>query len=305
MRTTTCPRFSTVRARTPSQRTASVRATSSQRCARWSIPRTQKTSNKSTHFKTSSKSSQKDIGKFEVPNWDHASQKKVRDALLVLNTTISDFKNGFGARGKVDPIMHLIGTASGWGGNPDKDATYAMVTPAKNDGTTVYKLNVKNVPVDGFWSVSVYNEGGYFEKNPQNAYSLNSITAQKEADGSIAIQFGGCDGKIPNCLPIMKGWNAATRMYRPRPEILSRKWKFPEAAARELREKVMQLNNAVKLASLALALSICLANAQTSEVARYPIVNYTDASPHKSTFARVNGVNLNYLDWAAMDRPLF
>ena len=172
--------------------------------------------------------SQKDIGKFEVPNWDHASQKKVRDALLVLNTTISDFNNGFGARGKVDPIMHLIGTASGWGGNPDKDATYAMVTPAKNDGTTVYKLNVKNVPVDGFWSVSVYNEGGYFEKNPQNAYSLNSITAQKEADGSIAIQFGGCDGKIPNCLPIMKGWNAAIRMYRPRPEILSRKWKFPE-----------------------------------------------------------------------------
>jgi len=100
--------------------------------------------------------SQKSTGKFEVPNWDQASQKKVRDALLVLNTTISDFKNGFGARGKVDPIMHLIGTASGWGGNPDKDATYVMVTPAKNDSTTVYKLNVKNVPVDGFWSVSVW-----------------------------------------------------------------------------------------------------------------------------------------------------
>ena len=30
----------------------------------------------------------------------------------------------FGARGKVDPIISsLIGTASGWGGNPDKDAT--------------------------------------------------------------------------------------------------------------------------------------------------------------------------------------
>ncbi|MBY5458974.1 DUF1254 domain-containing protein [Rhizobium leguminosarum] len=174
------------------------------------------------------KASQKDVGKFEVPNWDHASQKKVRDALLILNTTISDFNNGFGVKGEVDPIMHLIGTASGWGGNPDKDATYAMVTPAKNDGTTVYKLNVKDVPVDGFWSVSVYNEDGYFVKNPQNAYSLNNITAKKEADGSIAIQFGGCDGKIPNCIPIMKGWNAAIRMYRPRPEILSREWKFPE-----------------------------------------------------------------------------
>lgn len=174
------------------------------------------------------KSSQKDIGKFEVPNWDQASQKKVRDALLVLNTTISDFKNGFGVRGKVDPIMHLIGTASGWGGNPDKDATYAMVTPAKNDGTTIYKLNVKNVPVDAFWSVSVYNAEGFFEKNSYNAYSVNNITARKDADGSVAIQFGGCDGKIPNCIPIVKGWNAAVRMYRPRPEILSGKWKFPE-----------------------------------------------------------------------------
>ena len=72
------------------------------------------------------KASQKGTGTFEVPNWDQASQKKVRDALLVLSTTIGGFKNAFGARGKVDPIMHLIGTASGWGGNPDKDAAYAQ-----------------------------------------------------------------------------------------------------------------------------------------------------------------------------------
>ena len=65
----------------------------------------------------------------------------------------------------------------------------------------------------------------------------------------------------------------------------------------------MQLRNAVKLASLALALSVSLANAQTREVARYPSVNYTDASPHKSAFAQVNGVNLNYLDWGG-DGPV-
>jgi len=105
----------------------------------------------------------------------------VRDAILVLNTSISEFKNGFGVKGEVDPIMHLIGTASGWGGNPDKDATYALVTPTKNDGTTVYKQNVV--------------------KNPQNAYSLYTITAKNEADGSVAIQFGGCNGEIPNCIP--------------------------------------------------------------------------------------------------------
>ena len=174
------------------------------------------------------KVSQKSVGTFEAPNWDQASQKKVRDALLVLATTLPDFKKAFGTKAQVDPVRHLIGTAAAWGGNPDKDATYLNITPAKNDGSTVYKLNVGKVPVDAFWSVSVYNADGYFEKNPYDAYSLNSITAKKNADGSIAIQFGGCDGKIPNCIPIVKGWNYTVRLYRPRPEILNGTWKFPE-----------------------------------------------------------------------------
>ena len=172
---------------------------------------------------------QKAAGTFEAPNWDPASQKTVRDALLVLASTISGFKNAFGPKGQVDPVKHLIGTAAGWGGNPDKDATYLSTTPPKNDGTTIYKLDVKNVPVDAFWSVSVYNAEGYFEKNPYDAYSINSITGKKALDGSIAIQFGGCDGKIPNCVPVVKGWNYTVRLYRPRTEILNGKWKFPEA----------------------------------------------------------------------------
>jgi hypothetical protein len=88
---------------------------------------------------------------------------------------------------------------------------------------------VKDVPVDGFWSVIVYNAQGFMEPNPYNAYSLNNITAQKGADGSVVVQFGGCDGKIPNCLPIMNGWNYLVRLYRPRAEILDGTWKFPEA----------------------------------------------------------------------------
>jgi hypothetical protein len=171
---------------------------------------------------------QKATGKFEVPDWDQAGQKRVRDALLVLGSTIPDFKRAFGAREQVDPVRHLIGTAAAWGGNPDEDATYLNVTPARNDGTTVYKLSVKDVPVDAFWSVSVYNAEGYYEKNPYDAYSLNNLTAGKSSGGAIDIQFGGCDGKIPNCLPITKGWNYTVRLYRPRAEILDGKWKFPE-----------------------------------------------------------------------------
>jgi hypothetical protein len=168
---------------------------------------------------------------FEAPNWDRAGQKKVRDALLVLNTTLTDTRRMFGSKDQVDPVRHLIGTAMGWGGNPEKDALYLPITLAKNDGATVHKLVAKDVPVDGFWSITVYNADGYLQINPYNAYSLNNITAKKEADGSVSVQFGGCDGKMPNCLPIMSGWNYLVRLYRPRDEILNGTWKFPQAEA--------------------------------------------------------------------------
>ncbi len=124
---------------------------------------------------------------------------------------------------------HLIYAASGWGGNHPKDATYISVTPLKNDGKTVYRLTVKDVPVDGFWSISLYDAKGYFEKNAYDAYTVNNLTAKLNQDGAAVIQFGGCDGKIPNCLPTMPGWNYAVRLYLPRAEILNGSWKFPEA----------------------------------------------------------------------------
>ena len=172
---------------------------------------------------------QDNTGRFEVPNWDQAGLKKVRDALLVLGATLPDTKHMFGTRTEVDPVRHLIGTAMAWGGNPEKDALYLNVTPAKNDGMTAYRLNVKDVPVDGFWSVSVYNAQGYFEPNKYDAYTLNNMTAKKNADGSVAVQFGGCDGKVDNCLPVAPGWNYLVRLYRPRAEILNGTWSFPEA----------------------------------------------------------------------------
>jgi hypothetical protein len=159
------------------------------------------------------------------------SRKKVRDALLVLNETLSDSRRMFGAPGEVDPVRHLIGTAMGFGGNPDKDALYLPITPEKNDGKTVHRLTVKDVPVDAFWSISVYNAQGYFQKNDLDAYSLNSITAKKGSNGSITVQFGGCGKSTPNCLPIVQGWNYLVRLYRPRTEILNGKWTFPVAWA--------------------------------------------------------------------------
>lgn len=173
---------------------------------------------------------QSNTGEFKPLVWDTISQKKVRDALVVLGSTLPDSRHMFGRKAEVDPVRHLIGSAMAWGGNPDKDAMYLNVTPRENDGKTAYRLTVKDVPVDGFWSVSVYNAKGYFEANQQNAYTLNNLTARKGDDGSISIQFGG-DSNQPNYLPIAPGWNYMIRLYRPRKELLDNSYKFPEAQA--------------------------------------------------------------------------
>jgi hypothetical protein len=174
--------------------------------------------------------SQKDTGKLDLPAWDAASLKKVRDALLVLASTMPDLTQTFGTKATVSPIRHLVGTASAWGGLPEQETVYLNVSPAKNDGKTVYRFSVKDVPVDAFWSVSVYNAAGYFEKNPEGAYTINNVTARRGSDGAVTVQFGGCDGgKTVNCLPTLPGWNYLVRLYQPRPEASSGAWKFPEA----------------------------------------------------------------------------
>lgn len=173
---------------------------------------------------------QKAAGTFEVTDWDPGSLKKVRDALLALTDANGGIESSrmFGRKSEVDPVQHLLGTAAGWGGNPPTAALYAGAVPKQNDGKTVYRLTVKDVPVDGFWSVSVYNKDGYFQKNARNAYTVNNVTAKPNADGSVTIQFGG-DERAPNCIPIVPGWNYVVRMYRPRKEIRDGSWKFPEA----------------------------------------------------------------------------
>jgi hypothetical protein len=70
-------------------------------------------------------------GKFEVPKWDQASQKMVRDALLMLASTLPDTKGMFGPKDKVDPVRRLIGSASAWGGTPSRMRSTLTSTQAR------------------------------------------------------------------------------------------------------------------------------------------------------------------------------
>ena len=75
----------------------------------------------------------------------------------------------------------------------------------------------------------------FFVANSLNAYSLNTITAKPADGGSFAVQFGDCDGKIPNCLPTSPEWTiwfaSIACGYRPRPEFLTCAWTYPQALA--------------------------------------------------------------------------
>ena len=167
-------------------------------------------------------------GVFETPNWDAPGQVDVRTGLRVLSETLHDSKRMFGPRGKVDPVRFLIGAATAWGGLPEADLLILDRTPPANDGQTVHRVEVRDIPVDGFWSVSVTNNRGFLVANPQGAYTLTSATAKPGPDGAAVIQFGGCDGTVVNCLPTPPDWVLTVRLYRPHPEVLSGSWSFPE-----------------------------------------------------------------------------
>ena len=160
------------------------------------------------------------------PDYDEDSLAETRDLLLALARGVSDTHGMFGAPGEVDPVRHLLGTAFGWGGLPESEAFY--VTQAETMAVGDYTLTVGEVPVDAFWSITVYNRDGFLDENPYGAYSLNSVTARRGADGTVTVRLAPEPADdAPNYLHVMDGWNYAVRLYRPRPEILSGAWRFP------------------------------------------------------------------------------
>ena len=165
---------------------------------------------------------------FEMPDYDTTSLDETRDALLALARNLTGFDHMFGTKEQVDPVRHLIGTAAGWGGLPSYEASYIGVDPRLPVGQ--YELTVGDVPVDGFWSISVYNAAGYFEPNDRDSYTVNNITGVRNDDGSITVRFGSYPDDVPNAIPVVEGWNYLVRLYQPRPEIAAGRWSFPRLA---------------------------------------------------------------------------
>ena len=162
-----------------------------------------------------------------MPNYDMDSYKATYEPLLELSKGVGGTDKMFGKKEDVEPMRFVLGSAFGWGGLPVEEAYYLNVSPDLPVGE--YQINAKDVPVDAFWSISVYNKDGYFEENDLGVYSVNNISGTPNEDGSFTVNLGGCEDKRVNCIPLTDGWNYAVRLYKPRAEILDGSWTFPSA----------------------------------------------------------------------------
>jgi hypothetical protein len=163
---------------------------------------------------------------FTRPNYDEESHKKTHKALQILGDGLVDATHCSGKADEVKETRHMVATAFGWGGLPEYEVVYFNRVDGKALGH--YQLTVKDVPIDGFWSISIYNQDGFFEANPYQSYSINDVTAVPNADGSVTINFSTEPGSLNNFLYIMEGWSYVVRLYQPHAIALSGDWVFPE-----------------------------------------------------------------------------
>jgi len=89
-------------------------------------------------------------------------------------------------------------------------------------------------PVNGFWSLSIYNEHHFFVKNSINRFSIGTKTQDLKlnADGSLTIfvqaEAPTDQNQLANWLPAPKGnFSLYVRAYWPKPSILDGSWTPP------------------------------------------------------------------------------
>ncbi|PJD94922.1 MAG: hypothetical protein CK425_10215 [Parachlamydia sp.] len=138
-----------------------------------------------------------------------------------------------------DYLQRALVAAIGLGANLPQDAIYPVgkVDSQGNalDGTHKYKLHFNKgqmPPVDGFWSLTMYNDSYFFVNNPLNRYTLSPRNDLKyNADGSLDLyiqnESPGKD-KESNWLPAPKDqFILMFRFYWPKEELINGTWQPP------------------------------------------------------------------------------
>jgi hypothetical protein len=138
-----------------------------------------------------------------------------------------------------DYLFRAVVAMVGLGANLPADAVYPHATTDSSgqplSGANHYVVRFPNEalpPVNGFWSLTMYNEKQAFVKNPISRYAIGDRdTLQTDADASVTIYIQkdspGTE-KESNWLPAPAGsFNVFMRLYWPTQEILDGAWKMP------------------------------------------------------------------------------
>ena len=163
-----------------------------------------------------------------------------------INKDIKD-ENGFAFTTKTgiygtDYLMRALVTAIGLGANRPQDAVYPTSQKdgdgKKYNGANKYVMHFPEgqlPPVQGFWSLTMYDASYFFVNNPLNRYSISARQNLKSnPDGSTDLYIQkdspGAD-KEANWLPAPPGdFILMLRMYWPDesdPSIIDGSWKIP------------------------------------------------------------------------------
>ena len=150
--------------------------------------------------------------------------------------------NGMGVYGTNYRLRALV-TAIGLGANRPQDAIYpigAVDAGGKPfDGANRYVMHFapgQLPPVDGFWSLTMYDDKYFFVPNKLDRYTLSARNAlKKNADGSVDLYLQASSpgaAKESNWLPTTKSGKfiPMLRLYWPKetpPSILDGSWKPP------------------------------------------------------------------------------
>jgi hypothetical protein len=143
-----------------------------------------------------------------------------------------------------DYLMRALITAIGLGANRPQDAVYPTSTADaeghKYKGANKYVMRFPKghlPPVEGFWSLTMYDDKYFFVNNPLNRYSISARqNLQTNPDGSTDLYIqNGSPGKDKesNWLPAPAGdFILMLRMYWPNetdPSIINGSWTIPVA----------------------------------------------------------------------------
>ena len=138
-------------------------------------------------------------------------------------------------------LRRAVIALTGLGANLPEDAVYPSAFMDSNGqrlvGTDDYVLHFDQPPpVDGFWSLTMYDDKGFPVRNALERYAIADTGLQKNADGSIDIYLGHMSpgtGLESNWLPAPDGvFTLLLRLYGPRREVLEGQWVPPALVKR-------------------------------------------------------------------------